>query len=481
MKMKSSKLPIAYGIVVIAAVLLMLPKYAFNDPDTFWHIELGSYMIEHKQVLYHAIHTFYEDKLPYIPHEFGFQIVLALFYQAFGWPGAYLLTALSLLLLIPGLLRLARVSRKELGMEEDHPLLLLIALLAAVWIYYGYFKIRPQMISAGLIVWFVVYLREFQLRVGWKPAVALIGLSLLVANVHTGVWLVIAVFTGMALLESLLNRELNKPRIFAFLGVWLVGLLNPGGFRSLFFILTVTKNDFNMLINEWHPISFNKLDNLPIMLLLLFFVLTLPYAVRGKPFRFFLAAGILYLGVANFKQNLFMWLLIPYFAAAALDAVPRLREWRPQLRMSAVLICLTAGLVVNSAIVFVRTPQVNAEDYPVDEMNYIMARTADGDRPKVLSTYGTSGYVMSRGGDILTDGRQDPFITADSKGTLGWTAFERSMHGFSVYLPEIVSYDQPDYVIVRRDTSWKLYDGWVEAFGEPSFKGTYGSVFVMAE
>jgi len=479
--MKSSKLQIVYGIVVIAAVLLMLPKYAFNDPDTFWHIELGSYMLEHKQVLHHAIHTFYEDKLPYIPHEFGFQIVLALFYQAFGWPGAYLLTALSLLLLIPGLLRLARVSRKELGMEEDHPLLLLFVLLIAVWIYYGYFKIRPQMISAGLIVWFVVYLREFQWRVGWKPAAALIGLSLLVANVHTGVWLVIAVFTGMALLESLLNRELNKPRIFAFLGVWLVGLLNPGGFRSLFFILTVTKNDFNMLINEWHPIPFNKLDSLPIMLLLLFFVLTLPYAVRGKPFRFFLAAGILYLGVANFKQNLFMWLLIPYFAATALDAVPRLREWRSRLRMSAVLICLMAGLAVNSAYVFVKTPPVDAKDYPVDEMNYIMALTPEGHRPKVLSTYGTSGYVMFRGGNILTDGRQDPFITADSKGTLGWTAFERSMHGFSVYLPEIVSYDKPDYVIVRRDTSWKLYNGWVEAFGEPSFKGTYGSVFVMAK
>ncbi len=478
--MKSSKLPIIYGIVVIAVVLLMLPKYAFNDPDTFWHIELGSYMLEHKQVLYHAIHTFYEDKLPYIPHEFGFQILVALFYQAFGWPGAYLLTALSLLLLIPGLLRLARISRKELGMEEEHPLLLLFVLLIACWIYYGYFKIRPQMISAGLIVWFVVYLREFQLRVGWKPAAALIALSLLIANIHTGVWLVIAVFTGMALLESLLNKQLNKPRMLAFLGVWLVGLLNPGGLKSLFFILTVTKNDVNMLINEWQPLQFNKLDSLPIMLLLLFFVLTLPFALRGKPFRFFLAAGILYLGIANFKQNLFMWLLIPYFAAAALDAAPPwLRSWRSQLRMPAILLCLAVGLAVNSAYVFVWTPQIDAKNYPVEEMNYIMERKPEGKRPRVLSTYGTSGYVMFRGGDILTDGRQDPFITEQSKGTLGWTAFERSMHGFSVYLPEIVSYDKPDYVIVRGDSSWKLYDGWVEAFGEPSFKGTYGSVFVI--
>lgn len=479
--MKIFKMPIVYGIVIIATVLLMLPKYAFNDPDTFWHIELGCYMIEHKQVLYHAIHTFYGDELPYIPHEFGFQIVLALFYQTFGWPGAYLLTALSLLLLVPGLLRLARVSRRELGMEEDHPLLVLIVLLVACWIYYGYFKIRPQMISAGLIVWFVVYLRELQLRVSWKPASLLILLSFLIANIHTGVWLVIAVFAGMALLESLIAKQLNKQRLFTFVGIWLVGLLNPGGLKSLFFILTVTKNDFNMLIDEWLPIAFNKFESLPIMLLLLFFVLTLPFSTRGKPFRYFMAAGILYLGVANFKQNLFMWLLIPYFAAAAIDAVPRLRTWRPRLGKRAILICLLAGLVINSTIVFIKPPPVNAQDYPVEEMNYILAHAPADHRPKVLSSYGTSGYVMFRGGNILTDGRQDPFITEASMGTLGWTAFERSMHGFSVYLPEIVAYDKPDYVIVRRDASWKLYDIWVEAFGEPSFKGTYGSVFVLAK
>lgn len=51
---------------------------------------------------------------------------------------------------------------------------------------------------------------------------------------------------------------------------------------------------------------------------------------------------------------------------------------------------------------------------------------------------------------MLCDGRQDPFVTKDSLGVLGWTAFERSMHGFSEYLPEIVNYDQPDYVITSK-------------------------------
>ena len=55
-----------------------------------------------------------------------------------------------------------------------------------------------------------------------------------------------------------------------------------------------------------------------------------------------------------------------------------------------------------------------------------------------MAPYGASGYVMFRGGDILCDGRQDPFITEHSVGALGWNAFQRSMYGYGEYLPEIV-------------------------------------------
>lgn len=280
-----------YGIFVIAAILLMFPKFSYNDPDTFWHIELGQYMIEHGQVLHHAIHTFYGNKLPYVPHEFGFQLLVAPLYAAFGWPGVYILTAVCLFFLVLGLLRLGKVSRKELGLPEDHVLLLPFVLLISCWIYYNYFKGRPQMISSFMIVWFFVYLREYQMSAQKKYAAAMIALSIAIANFHAGVWLVIAVFTGMALLESLIQKTLNERKIIVFGLIWLVGILNPGGVKSLLFILTVTKKNFNLLINEWQPIRFNSLDNLPILLLLLFFACTLPFALQRKPFRFFLCLG----------------------------------------------------------------------------------------------------------------------------------------------------------------------------------------------
>jgi hypothetical protein len=136
---------------------------------------------------------------------------------------------------------------------------------------------------------------------------------------------------------------------------------------------------------------------------------------------------------------------------------------------------------VNIAYLFIFPPRIDSLNYPVDEMNYILQQTPQGIRPKILSSYGSSGYVMFRGGDVLCDGRQDPFITQTSLGALGWTAFERSMYGFSEYLPDIVKYDHPDYVIVHKGSSHKLFDDWVLKFGQPVYKGTYGSVFYFKQ
>lgn len=489
--MTRQSLPVKIALFVVAAVavLSMFPRYSYNDPDTFWHIELGSHMIEHGTILHHAIHTFYQDRLPYVPHEYAFQIVLALLYKAFGWPGTYLLTAVCLLLLIAGMLRLVQVSRREIGAETRNPLLLVIVLLAACWVYYNYFTTRPQMASAWMIVWFVVCLREYQLQPRLRYAIGMTALSLAVANFHAGVWPVIAVFTVMAALESLWERRLTLRSAGAFVPALLAGMLNPGGWKSLLFILTVTKDDTNMLINEWQPIPFSKLTHLPMMILLLFFAASLPFVLHRKPFRFMLMLGILYLGVSSFKMNLFLWLFIPYFAATLPEQVPLLSKpaaWlksllgdgRSQTRI--VIAGLALGLGLNIAINFMDPPQADAKQYPVDEMNFILRQADEDVRPKVMAPYGASGYVMFRGGDVLCDGRQDPFITDASIGALGWNAFQRSMWGFGEYLPEVVAGDRPDYVIVRSDVSAKLVREWENLFGKPAFTGSFGRVFAIS-
>ncbi|WP_239619252.1 hypothetical protein [Cohnella mopanensis] len=461
-------------------ILLLFPSNSYNDPDTFWHIENGRYMIEHGTILHHAIHTFYGDNLPYIPHEFGFQIIEGWLYTVFGWPGTYLLTATSFALLIVGLYRLMEVSRQEQNLQGLPLLCMLFLALAGAWIYYVYFTSRPQMISAFLIVWYFVWMRRYKMSGDVRYGAAMVLLSLAIANVHTGVWLVIAVFSGMQIAETLFERQGRKRDLAIYTITALAGLLNPGGYRSLFYILAVTKNRFNLLIDEWQPIDYGNWQNIPIILALIFFAFVIPFSLHKKVFRIFLMIGIAYLGLSNYKQNLFLWLFILYFAASAMEKAPLLRRtlnFRFSFGPRYAFAGMAVGLILNLAFVFAFPPKTDAKDYPVDEMNYVMAQTSSGVRPKVLARYGASGYVMFRGANVLCDGRQDPFVTDASRGAFGWTAFERSMYGFSDKLPEIVKADRPDYVIAHNTVSGNLLQQWTSAFGQPVYQGRYGSVF----
>jgi hypothetical protein len=478
MSMKNKPIAtLVYATLTLIVVLCMIPDFSYNDPDTFWHIELGRYMLQHGTVLHHAIHTFYGDKLPYVPHEFGFQIIIASLYMVFGWPGTYLLTGTCLFLLILGLYRLTQVSRKEMGLEQHHSVLFLFVLAVSCCVYYYYFTTRPQMISSFLIVWFFVYLREYRMQASTKYAVLMVLISLAIANIHAGVWLVIAVFTGMAILEAWAEKKLDLRSVVTYAFVYIAGLINVGGLKSILYILTVTKNHFNMRIVEWQPIHFGDWMNLPRTVLLLFFVSILPFVMHKKLFRFMFMLGIVYLGVSNYKQNLFMWLFVPYFAATFVDIIPNVHKIRIQLSNRLMVTCLAFALSVNAVTAFVFPTEVKSKEYPVEEMTYLLNHTPAGVRPRVLAPYGSSGYVMFRGGDVLCDGRQDPFITDESKGVFGWTAFERSVNGFSEYLPDIVAYDHPNFVITGNKASAKQFDQWVEKFGKPVFKGPYGNVF----
>lgn len=477
-------------IVLCVVVFTMPPAESYQDPDTFWHIEVGGQVLDTGQVPHTAIHTFWgDDKLPYVPHEIGFQVVIAWLYRAFGWAGTYLLTASCLLLLALGLYRMMLVSRRELGLDSrGREAILTLLLLPVLWgIYDIYFTTRPQMISAFLIVWFFVFLREFQLRPAARYMVLLPLLSLLIANFHSGVWPVIVVFLGMALLEALVTRRLIRRRVgwrwlVVTLSVLSVGFLNPGGAKSILFILTVTQDNFNLLINEWKAIQFNSMGNLTATLMLLSFVALLPFSVKKRFFRFEFMLGIFFLGVSNYKYHLFLWLFVLYFAAVVIEDVPGLRRFRLRVGIAPLAAGLAVGLAVNAVYNFQHVPLPNSFKYPVKEMDYILSDFEGPGRPKVMTLYGSSGYVMFRGGDVLSDGRQDPFITDDTKTVFGWTAFEQSMHGFPVYVTDLAKANDPDYIIVtRKNGSSVFYRTWVKDYGSPVKSGDFGYVFRVSD
>jgi hypothetical protein len=470
--------------IALVPFVMMDPTKTQNDPDTFFHIEMGRAMLKKGSVIHEAIDTFAGNHLLYVSHEAGFQLIAASLYQAWGWRGLHVLTVLCLGFLIWGFHRLVAISRKEMGLTPMQPFFVLFIPIVALYIYLVYFKIRPQMLSAPLIVWFVVWLREFQLSPNGKKAFGLALLSLVLANVHAGVWPVIAVFYGMALLESLIEKKMTRFHLLALALIGLGGVLNTGGIDTLLYFHTVGKSGLSDLIQEWQPIDFGKEKSYFAILLLYFW--SASHSMKKSVFRAFFFIAILYLGVTNYKEHLYLMLFLLYFLAISIESVPWLQSYtkmkwliKPNFLASLTAVGLTLNLVMGWVIPY--HPQ--KDFFPVEEMDYILAQHHEG-RPKVLATYVTSGYIMFRGGDILADGRFDPFVTAQTKRIHHWTAFEQSLYAFeSNEVMPIVQKDHPDYLIMpnSNDPSWQLVDiarsDVHQALGKPQFVGSYGEVY----
>jgi hypothetical protein len=479
---------VVYAVIFLTMFIFMDANSSRNDPDTFWHIEVGKEMIKQGKVIDTAIHTFAGENLSYVPHEVGFQWIVGGLYSLWEWNGVHIFTLLSVFILTVGLYRLMEISRQEMDLPPMHPVLVYIALpFFMLFIYLAYFKIRPQMISAGLVVWFVVWLRRFAMDASVKKAGVLGILSLILANVHTGVWAVIAVFFIMQVFERIWGKKLNRYDLIALIFIVIGGLANFGGLQSLTYFLTLNESPFTLMIDEWKPISFSS--NYISFVTLIVFVLSAAFSLKGRPFRLMFFIGMLYLGLASYKQFLFLVLFLPYYVAVIVDRYNWLRVFKslePYMRLKIVLPLIVLGLMLNFSTVLLTPYKQPITKYPVEEMNYILQTYNSEGRPKVLSTYGSSGYVMFKGGDVLADGRFDPFILNVTKGVHQWTAFERSVNAFkSRYVMDVIRSDSPDYLILPAPDLKEIVnslkkvelDEVKQQLHEPDFTGSFGQVW----
>lgn len=376
----------------------------------------------------------------------------------------------------------------EMDLPRMHPFLFYIALpLIMLIIYLVYFKIRPQMVSAGLVVWFAVWLRRFAMNTTVTKAGALGILSFMTANVHAGVWAVLIVLFMMQTLERIGEKKLNRYDLFAMIFIVLGGLANAGGWNSLTYFLTLSGSPFTKIINEWTPVSFSS--NYIAFATVILFILSTMYSIKQRPFRLMLFIGMMYLGLASYKQFLYLLLFLPYFMAVIVERfkwTAAFQALEPYIRLKYLLSLLVTGLLLNFAAATFTAYNQPVKQFPVEEMNYILQTYASVGRPKVLSNYVSSGYVMFRGGDVLADGRFDPFILDATRGIHQWTAFERSVNGFrSGYLMDVIRADRPDFLIVpaldlKENANSLSSVGLNEVkrqLPEPDFTGSYGQVW----
>jgi hypothetical protein len=193
------------------AAVLFLAVFQFSentvDPDLWGHVVFGQHMLLHGAIPKTDLYSWTANGQPWINHEWVAEIILALFYTAWGGPGILLLK------MVVGLAALAvclRLGAQELSWPARFVAWALAA-LAVVEISYG-FAARPQIFTALFLSLELLVLH--QIHSGkrlWALAVPV--LFLVWINTHGGVLAgfgLLGLAAGVTTVQWAWNKSRNR-------------------------------------------------------------------------------------------------------------------------------------------------------------------------------------------------------------------------------------------------------------------------------
>ncbi|MGA2089507.1 MAG: hypothetical protein ABSG66_11385 [Stellaceae bacterium] len=441
-------LPLCVGLVAFITVLGS-GSGLLGDPDTYWHIMAGRWIIAHHAVPHVDIFSNSMAGAPWIPHEWLAELVFAPLYDRFGWNGPMLLTALSF---AAALSCLTRALLRYL--EPVHAL----AGMATAWgMALPHLLARPHVLTLPvLVIWFAsLAAARSENR---APPLYLAGLMTLWANLHGGYVLGLlfaALFAGEALAAAPNRRaRLDAVRQWApFLALSCAAcLLTPNGIGGLLLPWRLMQMKFALsVLVEWQSPNFQTVQPLEIWLMLALFA-GLSFGVKLPWTRVVMLLLLLHLSLAHQRHAEILGLVAPLLAAEAISK--QLRRFRPRAasglddffadisgRPSRAGLVGAFCLFVALSAVYLAHPITRAPDgyTPAAALQAAEEAHVSGN---VMNDYGFGGYLIFEGIPPFIDGRADLYgddflklyvdatrgVSDDLPGLLkvykiGWTIF----------------------------------------------------------
>jgi hypothetical protein len=410
----------------VALVLLAAFITPVNDPDFWWHLRTGQWMLQNHSLPAHDLYTFTVPSHVWTDHEYLSEILMALIWGAAGAVGISLVFGLLTWLGWYWIWSAADGFRRPFVIAAGG---IVLGVLAAgpIW------GPRAQMITFALaclqLLWLRRYLAGRSRTFLWFPL-----LMVLWANLHSG-WAIAFVILGVAIfveaLQWLWSREpaqvahLRTLVIVSVLSALAVAATPHGLALYAYPFSTVFSNAQQSLIAEWFSPDFHQ----PYLQPLLAFILLLIAGFAWKrPSLYDLVMSLVLLGLALHQvrqTSIFVAAATPalitaWSSAWEEDVKPRLHWFRRQAtgRQPALMNALT---VVVLALVFLITTvkiasgqlgesKAIAADFPVGAANWLEAHPqAVGTR--MYNQYGWGGYLLYR---FYPDPRRRVFIFGEA-------------------------------------------------------------------
>jgi hypothetical protein len=398
-------------LVLVAAVGLD----ALSDPDVWWHIKLGDWIISHHQIPAGELFAYTAFGNPLVAHEWLSETIFAAV-SAVG--GLILVTLLMGAVAWSGML--ATLLRGKI--RGAGPLVLALGLVLGARVAEPVLGTRPQVFTFALVCW-TLWIAESYLRSGGRRRWLLPPLFLLWANLHAGFiagigFLVIVLIAEVIKRRWSLGTVAPRQRIIGLAvavgASVLAACVNPYGPSLFVFAATTGATERAKGIIEWQSPNFADPAEWVLLALLLTFValIVATFTRKSRRSRFELrdlalaGAGAVLALTSVRNTALCMAVMVPPWMAMAADwwrsiearraprrAVVRTRPTAPVMGIALLAAAVVAVGVVGARVYNTATPQGIAAVYP-SCATALLAKSPTVQR--VFTAYGTGGYVIDR-------------------------------------------------------------------------------------
>jgi hypothetical protein len=404
--------------------LMISSPALLQDPDTFWHIVTGQWILEHARVPTVDFYSYTETGKPWISTEWLAEIVFAAAFKLGGWRAVAILTGVSCAATV-GIVSFYLLQHLRFSIA-----IVLTALTDAA--INGHFIARPVVFSYVLLaVWMIKLLDAYDDEKFDLPSpFVLAPLMVLWANIHgsfTFGLALLCIFAGFCLYHSIVKRNYAKCRRLATVAlvVSLSALITPYGIAPVFMTTKLMGMTTIHQIVEWLPPDFQKLPLLLAYLIALLLAITgLGIKLQGP--RLVAFALIAFVGF-RYVRGLFMFFtLVPIILARPAAACAHYLAPQPsrmktsegdkvldpvlnflQNRSMAILASCGVVAIAITASCWWRQDIVPTKSImPKAAIDAVRAANINGN---VFNSYNFGGYLIWSGIPTFVDGRAELF------------------------------------------------------------------------
>ncbi len=468
-------------VFVLMLILFMGAARPVFDPDFWWHLRTGQYIVETRTIPHADIFSAVYFGKEWVAHEWLSEAIIYMIHRALGYGGLVVIFALVIVAAL-------WIAYRRCAERVGHPGVAGFALILGALAAGSTWGARPQMFSFLFASIFIALLNNYVRRDGGRFIWWLVPLVILWVNMHAGfaLGLVLIALTiiGMVLDEWLTQGVRRgelwgrvRPLCFVWAACALSVSLNPNGARIyLYPFETLTSHAMMKYIQEWFSPDFHKLMFLPLAVLIFatFAALALSKK-RVRPSELLLLCVTAYASLRSARN-------IPFFALVAMPLLAEhtwswitsypwaqwltLPEKREEGSKASLKIVLNVVLlvVIPVSLCLVRVSQVvagqadsEAENFPVAAVEFI--RTQRPPQP-IYNEYAWGGYLIWKlypDYRVYIDGRADVYgdsfleeFLKTHDGVADWRA-PLDRHGIRSVMIEP---NAPLASLLKQDSGW---------------------------